>query len=240
MQVGLRITPFPLLDDSVAFDALRPRRLGVRQFALGDAVGPIPEKLEWGATEISSQGIDHKGGGLSRLHPTYPGLLARLERTKGGGDRARCKLPQLVTPDACPVLDHGEPLALGNFLGDVALAAELAFVGNLQHRIPINRRVVARRIGRGGRRNGNQVEVHPRLAVHLRGIDEAVTAHPDIVLGPRQVGGDWAPRPRSSSYPPVSAHFAGGPAVPPLTHPPASGPLPPRTTPPMSSGPIAT
>ena len=43
MQVGLRVRPVPHRDDGVALDALRPLRLGGRQFAGGDAVGPVAE-----------------------------------------------------------------------------------------------------------------------------------------------------------------------------------------------------
>src|SRR5215470_1149343 len=164
MQVGLWIAPFPRGDDDVALDTLWPWRLGVRQLALGDAIGPISEVLERGAPKVSSQGIYHQGRSLSRLHPTYPGIFARLELAKLGRDRARCKLPQLVTSHARPVFDHGQPLGEGNFLGDVALAAELIRTGDLQHRIPIDRRIVARRIGLGGRGNRDEIEVRARLA----------------------------------------------------------------------------
>src|SRR5262249_35012929 len=164
MQVSLWIAPFPRGDDDVAFNTLRPWRLGVRQLALGDAIGPITEVLEWGAPKISGQGIHHQGCGLSRLYPTNPGLFPRLELAKRARDRARCKLPQLMTPHARPVFDHGQPLRARNFLGDVALAAELVRGGDLEHRIPIYRRIVARRIGRGGRPNRDEVEVRSGLA----------------------------------------------------------------------------
>src|SRR5215475_7697690 len=110
MQVSLWIAPFPRGDDDVAFDALWTWRRGVRQLALGHAIGPITEVLEWGAPKVSGQGIYHQRCGLSRLHPTDPGLFARLELAKRRRDRARCKLPQLMTAHARPIFDHRQPL----------------------------------------------------------------------------------------------------------------------------------
>ncbi len=43
VQVGLGSRPVPYRDDDIALDSLRARRLGGRQLALGDPVGPIAE-----------------------------------------------------------------------------------------------------------------------------------------------------------------------------------------------------
>jgi hypothetical protein len=78
-------------------------------------------------------------------------------------------------------------------LGDVALAAEPALVGDPQHRVPVDRGVVLRRSARVRRDGRRQVERPPRGAPHLRGVDEAVAAHPDVVVRGGKVGEQVAP-----------------------------------------------
>jgi len=45
VQIMLVVGPIPCGDDDVALDALRPLRLVIGQFALGDAVGPLGENI---------------------------------------------------------------------------------------------------------------------------------------------------------------------------------------------------
>ena len=86
-----------------------------------------------------------------------------------------------------------QPLVLGYISWNGALAAELARLRNLHHRIPIDRRIVFRR--------GSLVRRHHRLKVEdlawsgfdLRRIDQPITAHPDVVAGFGQIRHDVAP-----------------------------------------------
>ncbi len=52
VEIVLLVHPVAQRDDDVAFDALRPRRLGERQFALGDAIGPVAEVGERHLAEV--------------------------------------------------------------------------------------------------------------------------------------------------------------------------------------------
>src|SRR5438552_1090145 len=113
----------------------------MRQLALGDPVSPITEILEGYTAKRPGQRVHHVLGRLSRLHATDPCLLARLELAEGSRDGARRQLAKLMAADAVAVLDRGEPIDLSDLLGDIALAAELASVGNLHHRVPVDRRI---------------------------------------------------------------------------------------------------
>src|SRR5437899_13020562 len=88
-----------------------------------------------------------------------------------------------MAADAAVVLHQVEPIGLLDLLRDLAvLPAELARRRNLQQRVPIDRRVILRR-GRLLRcRPRAQIELLTGLAVHLPGIDEAIAAHPQLVL----------------------------------------------------------
>ena len=192
MEILLLVAPVPGRHDDVALDSLRPRRLAVRQLALGDAIGPIAEILVRRAAEIAGQGIDHQRRGLAGHGTAAPSVLARLELAERRRDRARGQLAELVTADAGPVLDHREPFRLGDLLRNVALAAELAGVRDLQHRVPVDRRIVLRRRRLVRGRHGFKIELLARLAVDLRRVDEPVAAHPHLVFGLGKVGHDVA------------------------------------------------
>ena len=70
---------------------------------------------------------------------------------------------------------------------------ELALLRDLQHRVPVDRRVVFRR--RGGVRRDDRLEVEDLSGrrLHLRRVDEAVAAHPHAVGGFREIGNEVAP-----------------------------------------------
>ena len=192
MEILLLVAPVPGRDDDVALDPLRPRRLAVRQLALGDAVGPVAEIFIRRTAEIAGQRIDHQRGGLARHGAAAPGVLARLELAERRRDRAGGQLAKLMAADAGPVLDHREPLGLGDLLGNVAFAAELAGLRDLEHRVPVDRRIVLRRRRLVRRRHRLEIELLARLAVDLRRVDEAVAAHPHLVFGLGKVGHDVA------------------------------------------------
>jgi hypothetical protein len=85
------------------------------------------------------------------------------------------------------VLDDRQPVLLGDVGGDAVLAAELVFVRDRQQGIPINRRVVMSRIRLAGRRRGSEIEPLARLRTHLRRVDKPIAAHPEAVIGLRQI-----------------------------------------------------
>jgi len=73
-----------------------------------------------------------------------------------------------MAADAADVLHLLEPIDLVELLRNVALAAELAGIRNLEHRVPVDRRIVLRRCRLVRRRHRAQIELLARLAVDLR------------------------------------------------------------------------
>jgi hypothetical protein len=102
-----------------------------------------------------------------------------------------------VTADAAVGLDDVEKLALALDVRVDAVtrrpsARECGRIRHLDHRVPVDRRIVLRRGFLIRRLHGGEVELFAGLAVDLRGIDEAIAAHPDLVLRLRQIGDDIA------------------------------------------------
>src|SRR5262249_11475448 len=126
VQIVLVGAPFPRRDDDVAFDALPPRRLALRQVALGDAVGPVPEILERDAAELSGNLVSHLFAGLAGPDAPHPRFRARTELAEGGGNGARRLLAQLMAADAVDVVHLPEPVLASDVLRDISRAAELA------------------------------------------------------------------------------------------------------------------
>ena len=84
-------------------NSFRSLRLGVREFAVGDTVGPVAEILVGCVADAREPG-DH---GLARLaggDAPLPSLLARLELAEVLRNGARGQLPELMTADATVVL----------------------------------------------------------------------------------------------------------------------------------------
>ena len=107
------------------------------------------------------------------------------------GNGAGRELAELVAADAAVVLHAVE------IVGDLhvrrrVLAAEELRIRDLHHRVPVDRRIVFRRLRLVRRQHCGQVELLAGLALHLRRVDEAVAAHPDVVVGFRQIGDDVA------------------------------------------------
>ena len=187
VKILLLVAPIPGRHHDIALDPLRPRRLGDRQFALGDAVGPVAEIFQRHAGELARHRVDHQRRGLAGLDAPRPGFLATVEVAELRRDGPRRQLAELMTADAGLVLDRGQPIGLRQFVGNVALAVELIRGRNLQHREPINRRIILRGGRVVGRRRGGEVQTLARLAVDLGGIDQAIAAHPYFIFGFRQV-----------------------------------------------------
>jgi hypothetical protein len=97
-----------------------------------------------------------------------------------------------MAADAAVVLHQIEPIGQMGFRWNIALAAELVGARNFQHRVPVDRRIDLRRRGVVRRRHRGQVQLLAGIAIDLRRVDEAVAAHPDFIMGGRQVGYDIA------------------------------------------------
>ena len=166
--------------------------LAIGQLALRHALGPVGEILERHAAELAGGDGDHVLAGLAGLDAADPGFFVGLDRVhvefRNGAGR---KLAELMAADAAVVLHAVE------IVGDLdvrrrVLAAEDLGLRDLHHREPVDRRIILRGLRLVRRRHGGQIELLAGLALHLRRIDEAVAAHPDVVVGFRQIGDDVA------------------------------------------------
>jgi len=57
VEIMLLVAPVPGGDHDVALDALRPRRLGMGQLALGDAIGQSAKYLKRGGPELAGRDV---------------------------------------------------------------------------------------------------------------------------------------------------------------------------------------
>ena len=172
MQVGLGIGPVPHRDDGVTLDALRALRLRGRQLARGNPVGPIAEHLQRALGAHSLCVIDHIGTGLPGLDSSRPSLVAGFELSELLGDGAGRLVAQLVTSNAAIRLDHVQVLTLAphgcvDAVASRAGPREITRLRDLDHRIPIDRRIVLGRSQITGRLHGREIKDLAGLAVDL-------------------------------------------------------------------------
>src|SRR5262245_38169252 len=171
----LVIGPIPRSDNDVALDPLRPRWLRMGQLPLRDAVCPIREVSEGGGAQILDELVEHLLAGLPRLDTPKPHFLGSIQLAQRVGylarECARGKLTQLMAANTTVVLHRVEPIALGYLRWNGPLAAELARLWNLHHRIPINRRIVLRRRRFVRRHHRLQVEDFARAGFNFWRID---------------------------------------------------------------------
>ena len=192
VQILVGRRPVPGGDDEIALDAGRARRLVLRQFALGDAVGPVAEILVRRAAELTGDAVGHHLAGLAGGDAALPCLGAGVELAELRRDRARGLLAELMTTDAIGVVHLPDPVFARDVLRDVGRAAEILGRRKLHHRVPVDRRVVVRGRGRARRSDRRQIELLAGLGAHLRRVDEPIAAHPDLIVCGRQVGDDVA------------------------------------------------
>ena len=192
VQVLVRLRPVPGGDHDIALDARGPRRLVLGQFALRDPIGPVAEILVRHAAELAGKAIGHHLAGLAGGNAADPGFFTRFEVSELRGDSARRFLAELMTTDAVGVVHALDPSRARDVLWNVGRAAEVLLRRNLHHGVPVDRRIVVRRGPIVRCRNGCVVDGLAGLGVHLRRVDQAVAAHPDLVVGDRQIGDDIA------------------------------------------------
>ena len=75
MQILFWVVPVAQRDDDVALDALRACRLVGRQFAFGDALGPVGEIFERQAAQLPGSLENHVLSRLPRLDAADPCVL---------------------------------------------------------------------------------------------------------------------------------------------------------------------
>ena len=188
MEIVLGVRPVPHGDDDVALEPGRPRRGRARQLAGLDAVGPIGERGEVAAVRRQQRGHEahHAAARRPGLDAPRPGGDRGIEMAERLGDVARRVIADLVAIAAAVGLDRVEILILGlEPHGDAvavgAGAGELALVGDPDHRGPVDRRIILGGRGEIGRDHRAQIQRLARRGRDLRGIDQAVAAHPHPV-----------------------------------------------------------
>ena len=191
MQVRFRIGPVPLRDDDIALDALRPRRCG-RQLAAVDAIGPVGEHRERALAPHLIEAAAHLRAGLSRLNAAIPRGPRRAERSKRFRNLARRLVAKLMARPATARLEIPDPLGLALHVRRDAvttrrIARELALLGNTNHREPEAGGIVLGGRTRIRRDNRSEVERFSRRRLRFLRVDEAVAAHPDVVVRARQI-----------------------------------------------------
>ena len=186
--------------------------------------------------------LDHLGHGLSGLDAPLPGLDRCFEMAELLWNRPGRLVAELMAGVAAVGLDDVQPLglALQGFRHAVAVrsrARELAFLRDLEHRVPVDGRIIFR-CG-GGIRRHHRIEVQhlSGRGLDFGGVDQPVSAHPHAVVGFRKIGNEVAPR---SSVTTILAILVGRSVVSAITQMPASGPFALVTTPPRSLSPMLT
>ena len=172
VQVGLGIRPVPHRDDGVALDALRALRLRRRQLARGNPVGPFTEHPQTRLSAHPFHVVDHLGRRLAGLDAARPCLVPRFELTEPLGNGAGRRVAQLMAADTAIGLDDIEVLTLVfdvrvDAVAGRAGAGEVALPRDLDHRIPIDRRIVLGRSQITGRLHGREIKDLAGLAVDL-------------------------------------------------------------------------
>ena len=166
VQVGFGTGPIPKRDHDVALHALWARRRG-REFASGDARGPIAEHGEGALLAQASDAADHRTAGLSGLYAALPGLGWRIECAEGGGNFARRLGAELMAGPAAIGLDELEVfgLALACWARCRCLAGRCRGIRSCRGRVAANTRSwrdnIVRRRGRRARSTALRFSVLP-------------------------------------------------------------------------------
>ena len=115
-----------------------------------------------------------------------PSVSRGIEMSERSRNRARPESADPVAGDAAGGLYRIQPLPLRGYIFRHALVAlragKLVLIRDVQHRIPVDRRIILRSGRRIRRRHGRQIDDLPRLRDDPRRVDEPVAAHPDIVI----------------------------------------------------------
>ena len=150
VQIGRGSVPIPFGHHDIALDTGRTRRIEFRQFALGDAFGPIAKICQRALRVEAADRAHHRATGLAGLQAAFPCRGGRIEMSQHRRDRACRLVAELMTGDAAIRLHVAQPYALiGHLLRHVVAgrtcSREEICRRNLHHRIPILRRIILRR-----------------------------------------------------------------------------------------------
>ena len=178
MQIGRGAAPVPERDNGIALDPLRPLRLGERQLAGGDAIGPVAEQLERALRVEAAYIAGHEHLGTARHQTALPGLRRILELTELLRDGPHSRRAERMAGLTGTGFDDVEPFSLALDLRQ----RKLVLSRHVQHGEPVDGRINLRRSGRIGRRNRCEIDDLARLSARLGQIDETVTANPDVVV----------------------------------------------------------
>ena len=182
VHVRRRAAPVPEREDEVALEALRPLRLRERKLARGDAVCPVRPQREPALRADARRGVDHLRHRLARGDAPRP-RFARLHVGEVLRHRARSLGAERVARHAAVGFHGVQPFGLRFHPTD----RELAFLGDSEHGIPVDRRVVFGRRSRARRHGRLEIQRPSGLGLHLRGIHQAISANPHVVARPRQI-----------------------------------------------------
>ena len=198
VEIGFLIAPIPQRQDEIALDALRSRRLLLGRLAGGNAVGPVRPFCNRTIGTDAGRGADHLTHGLPRLDTPGPGVARIGEVPEPRWDGSCARRAERMAGQAAMRFNRGDPVVLvrHTWIDAVALrtsTGEFALRRDLEHRIPVNRRIIFGRRLFVRCQHGAQIEVAARLGVDLVGVDEAIATHPDFVFCLRQVGDEVTP-----------------------------------------------
>ena len=163
MEIGGGIGPVPLGDDHVALQSLGPRRRR-RQFAGGDAVGPVGEHADGAFHSQAGQGADHGFSGLTGQDAARPGISGGIITAEQGREFPCRFIAHLMTAQAAAGGDQADKVRLVLDVGADAVArrtgaGEFAPGRHFQQGVPVAGRVVlrCRRFIGGGHRREVQI-----------------------------------------------------------------------------------
>ncbi len=189
--------PAPHRHDDVALHPLRPRRLG-RDLAGRDAVGPVGEELQRALAPHPVQPAVHARAAAPHLHAVVPGGHGRVEVVDVDHRHLAGRHVAHLVAELTAVLEPVDPLCLvphaaADAVAVRARARELGLGRHLEQRVPVVGGIDARRLLRRRRRGDVEGQLVAGLRAVLVGVDEAVAADPDQVLGVGQVRHQEAP-----------------------------------------------
>ncbi len=188
VEISRGTRPVPQADDDVALQALRPFGPRGGQLARGDPIGPVGELPQHARRIEPSDVVRHVGHRLAGRDAPRPGLDRGIEMAELLRNGTRRLVAELVAGVAAVGLREVEPLALTACFP----YREFALLRNLEHRIPVDRRIIFRRGGCARRDHRVEVDDFSGDGLDLEGIDQPVAAHPHLVAGFRKLGNQVA------------------------------------------------
>ena len=185
---GHVVGPVPHRDDHIPFHAGRTRwRFG--NLAAGNALGPVGEHLQTTLAAVTRHEAVHSRPALPPLDAMIPRSDGRVELCEIG-NFASGLAPDLMTTLAAFHVVYPLTERLEFRIDAVAARAgarELTRLWRLEQRQPIVGRIDLRGGLRRRRHQGRQIQVLIRRGRDRLRIDQPIAAHPDLVVGLREL-----------------------------------------------------